>query len=73
MNVYLVIEDNGEAYEDYNEWVDKVFLNEKNAKKYITEMKRKEKKAKRGWNGSHSWELQEHKVEDFVEVQADEC
>ena len=35
MNVYLVKIDNGECYEDYNWWVEKVYTNYRNASQYL--------------------------------------
>jgi hypothetical protein len=66
MFVYIVIEDNGEYYEDYSEWIDKVFIDKSKAKRYVTKMNKKEKESKRTvYEESHSWKLEEHKIEDI--------
>ena len=44
MKVYIVIEDNGEWYEAYEEWIVKVFSDEQNAKKFVSNSKIKVKK-----------------------------
>lgn len=46
MKVYIVFENNGEVYEDYQEWAVKEFASKKDAQKYVYNARRKEKRHK---------------------------
>lgn len=38
MKVYIIIENNLEDYDDYNEWIREVYLNKENAERTIVEL-----------------------------------
>ena len=44
MKVYIVKKENRERYEDYRDYIDKVFINEEQAINYVNKEKEKEKK-----------------------------
>lgn len=70
MKVYIVIEDNGEWYEAYEEWIVKVFSDEQNAKKFVSNSKikaKKEKRTKGPYYREHNFHIEEKKVEDIIE------
>lgn len=55
MKVYLVYFDNGEAYEDYYEWVEAAFDSEEKAIKYIEDSDFI-KRERAEYNGSYVWD-----------------
>ncbi len=63
--IYIVFEDNGEAYEDYDKWIDKIFDTQEQAKRYIKNSKGKEKRLceKRPYHDVHDFWLEEHEIE----------
>ena len=62
--VYIIIEDNGDCYEDYSEWIDKIFLDEELAKKYIKIKKAKWKRIEKKDDMAdiHGFRLEKHKL-----------
>ena len=55
--VYIVFEDNGELYDDYYKWINKVFSEKEQAEKYVKNSKENEQK---------SWiKLQHYREHDF--------
>lgn len=62
--VYIIIEDNGDCYEDYSEWIDKIFLDEESAKKYIKTKKAKWKRIEKKDDMAdiHGFRLEKHKL-----------
>lgn len=63
--VYIVFEDNGELYEDYYKWINKIFDTEERAKKYIKNSKAKEQRLckKQPYRESHDFWLEEYELE----------
>lgn len=62
--VYIIIEDNGDCYEDYSEWIDKVFIDEESAKKYIKIKKAKWRRIEKkdDMANIHGFRLEKHKL-----------
>lgn len=55
MKVYLVYFDNGESYEDYDEWVEAIFDSEEKAISYIEDSDFTKRDCP-NWNGKTIWE-----------------
>lgn len=67
-NVYIVFEDNGESFEDYRDWIAKVFINKEQAKKFIKNAKLEEKRIanKTPFYEIHNFWLVEEEIENGV-------
>lgn len=63
--IYIVIEDNGEIYEDYDKWINKVFNSKEQAQKFIKNSKSKEKRLckKQPYRDIHDFWLEEYELE----------
>ena len=66
MKVYIVFEDNGFVYEDYLDWIVKVFVNKEQAKRFLNNeiKKQKRKYSNRPYYEEHGFRIEEHKIED---------
>lgn len=64
--VYIVFEDNGQLYDDYDKWVNKVFDMKDQAKKYIKKSKAKEQRLykKNSYYDKHDFWLEEYTIEN---------
>ncbi len=63
--VYVVFESNGDAYEDYEDWIAKIFTSKERAKKYIKNSKTKEQILckKQPYRSKHDFWLEEYELE----------
>lgn len=63
--IYIVFEDNGEMYEDYDKWINKVFSKKEQAEKYVKNLKKNEQKSwrKLQHDEEHDFWLEEYTVE----------
>lgn len=57
--IYVVIQDNGEDDELYEEWIDKIFSNKDKAKEYIVLKTFEELLNTNDYNGN-SWSMEAH-------------
>lgn len=64
MKCYIVFKDNGERYEDYAEFVDKVFLNKEKATKYISCQKDKKENKEKRFRYAIEFRIEEHEVKE---------
>lgn len=65
--VYVVFQDNGESFEDYDYWITKIFSSEEKAKKYIKNSKAKEQRLceKLPYRDKHDFWLKEYEIEEI--------
>lgn len=61
--VYIVFEDNGELYEDYRKWIDKVFSEKEQAEKYVKNANENEQKS---WIKLHHYEEHDFWLEEYT-------
>ena len=63
--IYIVFEDNGEIYEDYDKWINKIFGTQEQARRYIKNSKAKEKRLckKQPYRDVHDFWLEEYELE----------
>lgn len=62
MKIYVIIGDNGEAFEDYYEWVDSVYIDKGNAQK---ELKRLRAKAERDHKKDKFYPKRNYRIKEF--------
>lgn len=61
--VYIVFEDNGELYDDYYKWINKVFSEKEQAEKYVENQKKNEQKS---WRKLHHYEKHNFWLEEYT-------
>lgn len=65
MKIYIVKEDNGQDYEDYEEWIISVYFSKENAKKEVKNLRAKEKKS--GHWYKHNYYIEEFTTKDSID------
>ena len=61
--VYIVFEDNGELYDDYYKWINKVFSKKEQAEKYVKNSKENEQNS---WIKLHHYEKHYFWLEEYT-------